>query len=117
MGVHLLLNLVGCDDNFLNKKEGVEKLVKEVIKESNLSNLKEGFHQFNPCGVTGFVLLAESHFSIHTWPEYKSIAVDLFCCYLNEEQKRNAIKKAEEAGQLLVNKVNPEEVKRKWIMR
>ncbi|MGM5481966.1 MAG: adenosylmethionine decarboxylase [Nanobdellota archaeon] len=117
MGIHLLLNLVGCDEYYLHDKENVKGLVLDVVSKSNLSKLKEGFHQFRPTGVTGFVLLEESHFSIHTWPEYNSIAVDLFCCYLNQEQKENALRKAEDAGQLLVYKLNPKEIKKKLVMR
>ena len=117
MGVHLLLNLVGCNEEYLHDKEKVKELVLDIVKESKLSMLKHGFHQFEPTGVTGFVLLSESHFSIHTWPEYNSIAIDLFCCYLDEEQKKKAIRKAEEAGQLIVYRINPDEIKKKLIMR
>ena len=58
----------------------VEKILVEAVKLSNATIVQPVFHQFSPHGISGVVVIAESHFSIHTWPEYGYCAVDLFTC-------------------------------------
>ena len=65
------------------------KLFEDVLREGDYKILHVGFHKFKPRGLTGFFLLSESHLSIHTWPEERYIAFDLFTC-----GKENDIKKA-----------------------
>jgi len=52
----------------------------EAANAAGATIIGESFHQFNPVGVTGVVAIAESHLSIHTWPEYGYAAVDVFTC-------------------------------------
>jgi len=81
MGIHILLNLHGCPPELLERSEVVARLLNEVVAETNLTKLGENHHQFDPYGVTSIILLAESHISIHTWPEQGgSAAVDIFTC-------------------------------------
>lgn len=80
MGVHILLNMYGCPKEALSYKEDVARLLNEVVKEADLHKVSESHFQFKPVGVTSVILLAESHISIHTWPEHQSAAVDIFCC-------------------------------------
>ena len=80
MGDHFLLNLYGCDPDKLND----ERLVKKVLHDSaycaKMTVLNVVTHKFYPQGVTGVALLAESHISIHTWPERATAAVDVYTC-------------------------------------
>jgi S-adenosylmethionine decarboxylase len=64
----------------LNNLAKIEEIMVESAKRAQATIVKTMFHKFNPVGVSGVVVIAESHFSIHTWPEYKYAAVDLFGC-------------------------------------
>ena len=80
LGYHLLLEFYGCPPGTLGKVEYVEKTMNEAAKVSNANVVKTFFHQFNPHGVSGIIVIQESHLSIHTWPEHGYAAVDLFTC-------------------------------------
>lgn len=62
-----------------NKAELIP-LMDTVVKRLRLHEVGRAFHQFDPVGVTGVIVLSESHFSAHTYPERDQIYVDLFCC-------------------------------------
>lgn len=51
-----------------------------VVKKLGLNEVSRAFHQFEPEGATGVIVLAESHFSAHTYPEHDRVYLDLFCC-------------------------------------
>ncbi len=80
VGIHVLGELYGCPKDLLERKEVVREIILSVVKDADLNSLGDVFHQFEPHGVTGIVLLAESHISIHTWPERNLAAVDVFTC-------------------------------------
>ncbi len=80
LGFHYLIELTQCDPAFLQDADYVEKILKEAIVLSGATKVGEVFHRFSPHGVSGVILISESHFSIHTWPEYRYAAVDLFSC-------------------------------------
>ena len=117
MGVHVLANFFACPEPVLTQKERVAELLAEVVREAELSPVKQEFHQFQPSGVTGFVLLAESHLSIHTWPEHRSMAVDIFCCFLGPDGKQQALAKAERAFQALIERFAPGDISKQVVMR
>jgi len=71
----------------LLRVENVREIFLEVIREAKLTILGEIFHQFNPHGVTGNLILSESHANIHTWPEYNYVSVDIFTCDGEGEEK------------------------------
>lgn len=77
---HLLIELFDCDYDAINEVEKVENIMVESANIANATIVKVMFHKFEPLGVSGVVVIAESHFSIHTWPEYGYAAVDLFGC-------------------------------------
>ncbi|MFH1612172.1 MAG: adenosylmethionine decarboxylase [bacterium] len=77
---HLLIELFDCNYNAINDVKKVEKVMVEAANIAKATIVKVMFHKFEPLGVSGVVVIAESHFSIHTWPEYKYAAVDLFGC-------------------------------------
>lgn len=58
-------------------------LMEKVVNKLGLNEVGRAFHQFEPEGVTGVIVLSESHFSAHTYPEHDQIYVDLFCCSRN----------------------------------
>lgn len=89
LGTHILAEFYGCSYDQLNNKEFLEFHLIEATKKSNATLLNSTFHQFNPQGVTGLLLLAESHFSIHTYPEFGYAALDFFTCGDNCDPKKS----------------------------
>lgn len=77
-GTHLLIDLWGA--NNLNSPEEIEALLVDAAKASGATVLYSYMHPFEPHGVSGVVVLAESHISIHTWPERNYAALDVFMC-------------------------------------
>jgi S-adenosylmethionine decarboxylase len=80
LGRHLLLELKDCDAEALNNLEYLRKSLMDTAVQIGATVLNEVFHQFCPQGVSGVVVIAESHLCIHTWPEYKYAAIDIFTC-------------------------------------
>jgi len=81
LGVHALVHLSGATFASLNDFEGLTNAFRKTIEHFQLDNLYDPqVHQFEPQGLTGIVLLAESHLSIHTWPERGEAAIDIFTC-------------------------------------
>ncbi len=62
------------------KAADLEKIMLDTAKILDVTVVQSTFHEFNPFGLSGVLVLAESHFSIHTWPEYNTAAIDLFSC-------------------------------------
>ncbi len=77
---HLLVELFGCDREVLQSKVAVETLLVEAAVAANVTIVQSVFHRYSPQGVTGVVLIEESHLSIHTWPEYGYASVDFYTC-------------------------------------
>ncbi len=80
LGTHLLIELRDCNPDILRSIEKVKKILVSAAKEAKASIIDISFHEFNPFGISGIVVIAESHLSIHTWPEYSYAAVDIFTC-------------------------------------
>jgi len=80
LGKHLIVELYDCDRVRINDVAQVERILVEAVKFSKATIIQPVFHQFSPHGVSGVVVIAESHFTIHTWPEYGYCAVDIFTC-------------------------------------
>lgn len=80
LGKHLIVELYGCSFERTNNPVQVEETLIEAVKLSNATIVKPVFHQFSPHGVSGVVVIAESHFTIHTWPEHGYCALDIFTC-------------------------------------
>ncbi|MFC1939950.1 adenosylmethionine decarboxylase [Chloroflexota bacterium] len=80
LGKHLLLELKDCDREVLNNLSFLKSVLPAAASEAGATVLGESFHQFNPHGVSGVVIIAESHLFIHTWPECGYAAVDIFTC-------------------------------------
>ena len=77
---HILAEYNQCNAEKLDDKTFLEELMLHLLNKHQFNVLGSTFHQFEPQGVTGVILLSESHASIHTWPEDGYAAVDFFTC-------------------------------------
>ena len=94
IGVHVIADLKNCDREHLNDKDFLVSICQAAIKEAHATLLNISVHQFKPQGITVVATLAESHLSLHSYPELGTACVDCFTC--NPEVCRP------EAGMLLI---------------
>ncbi len=98
LGRHILVEYYNCDAEILKCHQKIEEMMIAAAEKANATVVQSVFHLFNPWGVSGAVVIQESHLTIHTWPEFGYAAVDLFTCgdsvnpwvafdYLNDELK------------------------------
>jgi S-adenosylmethionine decarboxylase len=80
LGRHILVEYYNCDAEILSDPILIEKYMNNAAIEAKATIVQSCFHHFNPWGVSGAVIISESHLTIHTWPEYGYAAVDLFTC-------------------------------------
>lgn len=80
IGKHCILELYGCSPEMLNDPDGLLAAMKHAATSAGATWLDSVCHHFNPQGVTALGLLAESHISIHTWPELGYASADVFTC-------------------------------------
>jgi len=80
LGRHILVEFYNCDSSLLNDHGRIERCMNEAAVIAHATVVESVFHTFNPYGVSGAVVISESHLTIHTWPEYGYAAVDLFTC-------------------------------------
>lgn len=91
-GIHLLGEWYGCpaDSPEITRAESLRTLCLEAVAHVGLTVVGDCFYQFAPQGVTGTVLLAESHLAIHTWPELGSVTIDVYVCNLTTDNRAKA---------------------------
>ncbi len=77
---HLLVELHGCDRAMLNDVEALRSLMRRAASAAQATVVAEVFHRYAPHGVTGLLVIEESHFSLHTWPEQGYAAADFYTC-------------------------------------
>lgn len=80
LGKHILLEMKDCDKKILADLALVRNAMVSAAQEAKATIVEIAFHEFSPFGISGMVIIAESHLSIHTWPEYGFAAVDVFTC-------------------------------------
>jgi len=80
LGRQILVEFYKCNSDILNDLKKIEKYMLEACVLAKATIVKHTFHEFSPFGVSGVVVIAESHVAIHTWPEYNYAAVDIFTC-------------------------------------
>ena len=92
-GIHIISNFFGCKNSelLINEKK-LNKFLVGSVRKNGLTILKKFFHKFGrDLGITGYLLLAESHVSIHTWPEKNNyLSFDIFVCNLNKDNTKRA---------------------------
>jgi len=97
-GLHLVADLRGCDPKqpLMLCPEALRTLCVEAVAEAGLGAVAELFHRFTPTpgsdqsGITGVVLLAESHLAVHTWPELGAVTLDVYVCNLGRDNSSKA---------------------------
>jgi S-adenosylmethionine decarboxylase len=80
LGKQILVEYYDCEQSKINDVSYVENSLIQATKASNATIISHNFHKFSPYGISGVVVIAESHVAIHTWPEYNYAAVDIFTC-------------------------------------
>lgn len=101
LGRQVLVDFYGCSPALLDDPVHLERALNEAALAAGATVLNATFHRFSPCGVTGVLVLQESHLTIHTWPERAFAAVDLFTCgqHLDPWQACTRLKEALGAAQ------------------
>ncbi len=80
LGNQIVAEFYGCDRGRLDDVEFIQRAMVDAAKIAGATIVSKAFHHFSPHGVSGAVIIAESHLTVHTWPEYQYAAVDLFTC-------------------------------------
>lgn len=80
LGKQILVEYYDCENSRINDVSFIESALLKATKASRATIISHNFHKFSPYGVSGVVVIAESHVAIHTWPEYNYAAVDIFTC-------------------------------------
>lgn len=80
LGKQLVIELFDCVDQRFDDIQWIEESMLEAARQANATIITSAFHKFSPIGISGVVVIAESHLAIHTWPEYGYAAVDVFTC-------------------------------------
>ncbi|MFZ3193551.1 MAG: adenosylmethionine decarboxylase [Moraxellaceae bacterium] len=91
-GIQLMADIFDCqgDINLLQHLEPLRHACLHAVHSANLTIVGERFHQFEPAGVTGVILLAESHVAIHTWPEQRFVSLDIYVCHFSADNTNKA---------------------------
>ncbi|MGH1432921.1 MAG: adenosylmethionine decarboxylase [Lewinella sp.] len=80
LGRHIILELYDCPADLLKAPAQAEKFLLEAAERMEATVVNAQFHAFSPYGVSGVVVIQESHLTIHTWPEHQYAAIDIFTC-------------------------------------
>ena len=97
-GLHLTADLRGCDAGqpLMHELDALRTLCVDSVQAAGLGAVGELFHRFTPApeqaqgGITGVVLLAESHLAVHTWPELGAVTLDVYVCNLGQDNSAKA---------------------------
>jgi S-adenosylmethionine decarboxylase proenzyme len=89
LGHQTLIELYGCNSKKINDTNLVESTLLKAAEIAKLSVVKTTIHHFNPIGVSGVVVIKESHIAIHTWPEHNYVALDFFTCNESYELEKS----------------------------
>lgn len=120
-GLHLTADLSGCRKNLslMTDVEGLRATCLKLVKASGLTAVNEVFHAFPGAdqeetgGITGTVLLAESHLALHTWPELQAVTLDVYVCNYSTDNSDKAAALLDS----LVRLFDPEEANRQSLER
>ena len=104
LGHHLILELYGCSPTALSSVAQVQEVMLKAARGAGATVIDSIFHSFKPYGVSGVVVIAQSHFAIHTWPAHRYASADLFTCgeSIKPWKALNAIKKLFKASRFSV---------------
>jgi S-adenosylmethionine decarboxylase proenzyme len=93
-GLHLLADLSDCIQNtyLLDNSIKLKNKCLGLIEGSGLTVIRHIFHKFEPQGITGIIILAESHVALHTWPEKNALTLDIYVCNYTTDNEEKAMK-------------------------
>ncbi|MGE5580116.1 MAG: adenosylmethionine decarboxylase [Bacillota bacterium] len=80
LGRHVLAEVFGCEFRILNDLDRIREILVSAALTAGAEVRETAFHRFSPQGVSGVVVISESHIAIHTWPELGYAALDVFTC-------------------------------------
>lgn len=80
VGVQIIADLYGIDEDLISESGKLYDIIEAAVKVGKLTKISSDYYQFQPRGVSGIVLLAESHLSFHTWPEHGLVTLDIYTC-------------------------------------
>lgn len=109
LGIHYIIELYGCESTSLDNLPLIEQTLVQSADIAGATIISSKFHKFSPQGVSGVVVIAESHLSIHTWPELGYAALDLYTCNLKLD--------IEKTLRLIKEVFSPEEMIVKYVER
>jgi len=111
LGVHLIAEFWGS--RIIEDSKKIERILTTAAKKAKNTPLKIAIHKFNPRGITGVILLAESHLSIHSWPEWNYLAIDIFTCgeKVFPQQALNYLKKIFRPKRIEIQKIKRGKIK------
>ncbi len=109
VGVQIIADLYGVDEELISESDKLYDIVETAVKIGRLTKISSDYYQFQPRGVSGVVLLAESHLSFHTWPEHGLVTLDIYTCGNPEN--------ADAAFNYLVSVLSPTSVEYKKLSR
>lgn len=115
IGTHIMGNLMECDPDYLFglDVEEVKKRVSEIIRKNNLTELGSYYHRFDNNSFTGVVALAESHVSMHTWPELGVVNMDVYTCNYQQNNTENTRRMFQEIAAIFKSgNIERQEIKR-----
>ena len=102
VGIHIIADMYGVNPEVLARVEYMKEIFEGAVKFAKLSKISSDYYQFRPQGASGVILVAESHLSFHTWPEYGLATLDIYTCGDPEQ--------AEKAYQYIRDRLRPERV-------
>ena len=108
LGKQIFVEFYNCSTNVINDVAEIEKFMNIAALKANATIIKSIFHKFAPQGVSGVIVIAESHFAIHTWPEHNYASLDLFTCgnKINELNAIQFLKKKFVSNKYEIKKIN-----------
>ena len=107
LGRHLTIEYHDCDARVLADVKGMENIFVEAARRSGATVLESSFHAFQPQGVSGIVVICESHFAVHAWPEHDYAAVDIFTCgdQINFDMAAASLRDALKSRSMIISNV------------
>ena len=107
LGNHLIVEMYDCCPDAINNVDYVESSMKAAVEISGATMVESVIHEFNPHGVSGAIVVEESHFTVHTWPEYGYCALDIFTCGTEVDyySALNHLKKMFKSGNVSVSEI------------
>ncbi len=109
VGVQIIADLYGIDPEMISKTDRVYGIIEDAVRAGMLTKISSDYYQFQPRGVSGIVLLAESHLAFHTWPEHGLVTLDIYTC--------GDPKGADLSFEYIIEKMRPTNVEFKKITR